>query len=285
MYKTIISSMDGGAKWSVLSNSFGPYELNFFGVAPVGGSTWIVVGGNNLRPSNQGVVLRTTDGGGIWDTVMYSPGRVVTAVSFANASIGYVAGDSIYRTTDGGATWRGMSPIPVSVQGISFKDPAVGTLVGSGGNVYRTRDSGTTWVQQQSNTNLDLRAVCFLDTSKGWAVGYRGIVLRTVNGGWGSPSSASDPVAGVPETYSLLSNYPNPFNPSTTITYELPRSSQVTLSVFDMLGREVSVLVNERRDAGIHEVKFDGANLASGVYLYRLQAADFTQTKRLLLLR
>jgi hypothetical protein len=57
------------------------------------------------------------------------------------------------------------------------------------------------------------------------------------------------------------------------------------LTVFDMLGREVSVLVNERRDAGVHEVKFDGSNLASGVYFYRLQAGDFVQSKRLLILK
>jgi hypothetical protein len=83
----------------------------------------------------------------------------------------------------------------------------------------------------------------------------------------------------------LLQNYPNPFNPSTTIKYELPKSAEVRLSVFDLLGREVSVLVNERKDAGVHEIKFDGSNLASGVYFYRLKAGDFTQSKRLLLLK
>jgi hypothetical protein len=89
----------------------------------------------------------------------------------------------------------------------------------------------------------------------------------------------------VPATYSLSQNYPNPFNPSTTIKFELPRSSEVRLSVFDMLGREVTTLVNEKRDAGVHEVKCDGSSLASGVYFYRLQAGEFTQTKPLLLLR
>ena len=89
----------------------------------------------------------------------------------------------------------------------------------------------------------------------------------------------------VPREFKLCQNYPNPFNPSTTIKYELPKSSMVTMSVYDMLGRQVSVLVDERRDAGVHEVKFEGPNLASGVYFYRLQAGDFTQTKRLLLLK
>jgi hypothetical protein len=85
--------------------------------------------------------------------------------------------------------------------------------------------------------------------------------------------------------FSLAQNYPNPFNPSTTIKFELQKSSQVTLSVFDVLGREVSVLVNERRDAGVHEVKLDASSLSSGVYFYRLQAGDFVQTRKLLLVR
>jgi hypothetical protein len=88
-----------------------------------------------------------------------------------------------------------------------------------------------------------------------------------------------------PDAFALDQNYPNPFNPSTSITYELPRASQVSLTVYDLLGRQVSVLVNERRDAGVHEVKFDGSNLASGVYFYRLQAGDFVQSKRLLILK
>jgi len=83
----------------------------------------------------------------------------------------------------------------------------------------------------------------------------------------------------------LDQNYPNPFNPSTTIKYELPKSSVVRVSVFDMLGRVVSVLVNERKDAGVHEVKFDDSNLASGVYVYRLAAGDFVQSKKMMILK
>ena len=66
-------------------------------------------------------------------------------------------------------------------------------------------------------------------------------------------------IGNVPAVYYLAQNYPNPFNPSTTIKYELPKSSVVRLSVYDMLGREVSVLVDERRNAGVHEVKFEGS--------------------------
>jgi len=66
---------------------------------------------------------------------------------------------------------------------------------------------------------------------------------------------------------------PNPFNPSTTIKYELPKTSEVTLSVYDLLGREVIALVNERREAGVHEVKFEASSLASGVYFYGLSVS------------
>jgi hypothetical protein len=93
-------------------------------------------------------------------------------------------------------------------------------------------------------------------------------------------SNTNNPVA-----FALDQNYPNPFNPSTTITYELPKTSDVRMSVFDMLGREVSVLVNERREAGVHDVKFDASGLSSGVYLYRLQAGSFVQTRKLMFVR
>ncbi len=89
----------------------------------------------------------------------------------------------------------------------------------------------------------------------------------------------------VPATCSLSQNYPNPFNPATTISYELPRASAVRLSVYDLLGREVEVLANERQEAGVYRVRFDASRLSSGVYLYQLRTAEQTQTRRMLLLR
>ena len=89
----------------------------------------------------------------------------------------------------------------------------------------------------------------------------------------------------MPQRWSVEQNYPNPFNPRATIKYGLPKSSVVKLGVYDILGREVSVLVNDRRDAGVYEVKFDGSNLASGVYFYRLQAGDFVQSKSRMILK
>jgi hypothetical protein len=85
--------------------------------------------------------------------------------------------------------------------------------------------------------------------------------------------------------FKLSQNYPNPFNPTTIISYQLPVSSQITLKVYDVLGREVATLVNERKAAGSYEATFDAGKLASGVYLYKLQAGEFVSTKKMLLVK
>ncbi|PIW99579.1 MAG: hypothetical protein COZ80_04605, partial [Ignavibacteria bacterium CG_4_8_14_3_um_filter_37_9] len=83
-----------------------------------------------------------------------------------------------------------------------------------------------------------------------------------------------------------LSNaFPNPFNPITTITYQLPKEGLVTLKIYDILGNEVRTLVNEQKEMGKYTVQFDASSLASGMYIYRLRANDYTSTKKMLLLK
>jgi hypothetical protein len=98
----------------------------------------------------------------------------------------------------------------------------------------------------------------------------------------GIPQSASvkEPVA-----FNLRQNYPNPFNPSTTISYSLPTNTIVTLRLYDLLGHEVKTLVNGQQTAGEHAVMVNGSSLASGVYFYRLQAGNFTATKKMMLVK
>ena len=89
----------------------------------------------------------------------------------------------------------------------------------------------------------------------------------------------------LPDSYNLAQNYPNPFNPVTTIKYSIPESGNVLLKVYDILGNEVATLINEERDRGIHSVDFDASRLSSGVYLYKLQAGSFVETKKMILLK
>jgi hypothetical protein len=98
-------------------------------------------------------------------------------------------------------------------------------------------------------------------------------------------TSAGGTSAGLPGTYQLIQNFPNPFNPSTTIRYGIPGRSHVTLTVFNALGEKVATLADGEEEAGYHQARLDGGSLASGVYFYTLKAGTYSETKRLILLK
>lgn len=125
------------------------------------------------------------------------------------------------------------------------------------------------------------------------------VVVEWIMGGAKETATTADvAVTGVPLKLELMQNYPNPFNPTTMIGYQIPVSGHVRLTVFDLLGREVAVLVDERKAAGRYEVRFDGSGLSSGVYFYRIRVQhpeavpsgrpgnrDLTEVRTLILLR
>ncbi len=97
-----------------------------------------------------------------------------------------------------------------------------------------------------------------------------------------SPKESS---TNLPTEFALGQNYPNPFNPSTTINYELPASNFVTLKIYDLVGKEVMTLVNEKLDAGRYSATFNGSNLASGMYFYKITAGEFTFVRKMVLIK
>jgi len=88
-----------------------------------------------------------------------------------------------------------------------------------------------------------------------------------------------------PVEFALLQNYPNPFNPVAIINYQLAKNSFVTLKVYDILGNEVSVLMNAEQPAGVYKTEFNGKNLVSGIYIYKLTAGNFTASKKMMILK
>ena len=97
--------------------------------------------------------------------------------------------------------------------------------------------------------------------------------------------SAEEDISSLPARYELQQNYPNPFNPNTVISYQIPVNSRVSLKVYDLLGREVATLVDERKAAGEHQVSLNASGFSSGVYIYRLKAGSFVNTKKMLLIK
>jgi hypothetical protein len=166
---------------------------------------------------------------------------------------------------------------------VSFTDANTGTAVGPPGTILRTTNGGSSWISQSSGTTNALFCVSFTDANTGTAVGPWGTIVRTNTGGVSAVKE--DFLSISPSRFRLMQNYPNPFNPSTTIQFSVPRSGVVSLTVCDLLGREVAVLVDGERPAGTYTFLWDATAMASGVYFYRLQAGEFMDVKKLLLLR
>jgi len=117
----------------------------------------------------------------------------------------------------------------------------------------------------------------------GTAVGDIGTILRTTNGGltYVKPTRMGD----APSQFVLEQNYPNPFNSSTIISFSMPLGSFVSLKVFDLLGREVGIIVSGEMPAGNYSRQWNSTNISSGIYFYRLQTDTYSETKKLVLLK
>jgi hypothetical protein len=113
---------------------------------------------------------------------------------------------------------------------------------------------------------------------------YSGNGFRCAQSAAQQVTSANRGAGDLPRDFALNQNYPNPFNPSTTISYSLPKAAIVSLRIFNALGQEVATLVNEQKEAGYYQVQWN-ANVSSGIYFYRLQAGEYVETKKMILLK
>lgn len=193
------------------------------------------------------------------------------------------ASDGIYLSSDYGITW----------DQIGLKDKQIISLVLSDTNFiaqtadgfYKSFDGGYNWsslyIGMDNIVNLDLCGDNLTALTRAPDYSYYKLWKRSFN----EIITTLKEEQLVAEKFSLSQNYPNPFNPSTTISFSLPKSENVELKVFDLLGREVAVLLNEYKPAGEHKVEFNAGELSSGIYFYQFKAGDFGQTKKLVLLR
>ncbi len=148
-------------------------------------------------------------------------------------------------------------------------------LVAQGLDVGQSADFLWTVVVSDGSDTLQVRTSFFDDFSAMFRVVTLERGLLTSN----------DFEEGTPNTFALEQNYPNPFNPTTNIKFALPKTADVTLTIYNMLGQKVNTLINEKMTSGFHVVPFDASNLSSGMYIYRIQAGSFTSTKKMLLIK
>ena len=234
-----------------------------------------------------GYILRTTDRGATWTGTDYPISGPLYGVCSVGRNVATVVGDLgvIYRTTNGGKSWVSQpSGTMMRLNAVWFVSDLHGVVVGDSGTMLITNNGGDTWNLVTKLTLKNLNAVCFSDVFRGYIVGEAGTIFSTAPGGIPMGVSENNGTT-VPLGFSLAQNYPNPFNGMTNLEFRVPTTGFVTLKVFDLLGREVSAIINEECHPGVYRVTWDASRLPSGVYFCRLQTHDFVQTKKMILLK
>lgn len=243
---------------------------------------WIVAGGN---------ICKTTNGGVNWNS---TNGIFFAAICFINNTTGFVGSDdgAISKTTNAGNNWFVIDSIISSLnpRNIMFVNDNTGYISAGYNQVYKTTDGGYNWSQQVINSsNNAIEYVHFINPNTGFAGGGNGAIYKTTTGGTVFVNNIS---TEVPSSYSLRQNYPNPFNPITKIKFDIasiPRwrgeGGWTSLKIYDITGREIQTLVNEKLQPGSYEVSFDGSALSSGVYFYKMTAGDYSKARRMIILK
>jgi photosystem II stability/assembly factor-like uncharacterized protein len=230
-------------------------------------------------------MIRSSDKGKTWSIVNNGmTSKYIMDFAMADTTIFAATGDAgIFRSTGHGADWtsmnNGLTSLNIQSLVICGKNIFAGTI---GGGVFVSTVGGTVWAPVNTGlTPTDIFCLAASTTDLYCATRFGGVWCRPLSEITGVKTQGNDS----PKQFSLRQNYPNPFNPITLIEYGLPMSSNVTLKIFDILGREVKTLIGERQNAGNHSVEFHAANLPSGVYFYRLEAGTYHDTKKMLLLK
>lgn len=233
-------------------------------------------------------IFRSTDNGDSWE---FSNAGLPEALVYAlavNAADHLFAGTGdhgVFRSTNNGDSWddlnigvdvRTVRALAINAAGHIFAGEA-----GVVGGTFRSLSNGDTWEPVKAGMPpTPVLALRFDSQNRIWA-GTDAGVFRSI----GNTTAVDEDRSIMPSSFALAQNFPNPFNPSTIIAFDLAQPTPVKLKVFDVTGREVAVLTNQVFQAGAHKIVFTPNGLAAGAYFYRIEAGEFAQTKKLTLLK
>jgi len=275
LYKTI----DWGNTWNIVYS--GPDLIYSFDFANE--NNGLIAGMSNFSPGYE-MVKSTSNGGESWELWGSYGYNTFWDIYCIDHNFGYAINDYYFFKT---SQEMRMNPIYVfqnvySLKKMFFINNQKGWIVSSdywprNSTIYASNDAGSNWSEEFEAT-YQLNGIYFLSENIGWAVGDSGSILKY--------NSISNTVEKnyITDFY-LFQNYPNPFNPNTTISYVIPEQTHVSLKVFEGLGKEVATLVNKEQSQGNYQVEFIATNQATGIYFYRINAGDFVETKKMILMK
>ncbi len=223
-------------------------------------------------------IYRTNNGGDSW-SVLIELGPSLESIKFISNDTGYAVYNSkVVKSINGGVSWFNV----LNTRDAAEVKTLAPNIIYSGS--YKSTNGGANWTFFKTRVQ-SIKSVLYLNENTGFIVGGSGAgILKTTDGG--EIISAINPISSnIPEGFSLKQNCPNPFNPTTKINFDLKNSAFAMLRVFDITGREVRTLVNEKLSTGSYSYDFNAVELPSGVYFYQLQADGFIETKKMILLK
>lgn len=231
-------------------------------------------------------IFRSTNGGVSYTEDLTPGGGIyMFGLRFNESGVGLVAGTGMSKSTNGGTNFHAHT-VPGAGNIDAIESVADNFWYIRGTKIYHSTDNGISWADQytapQSLFHMDFPDS--LGTSSnptGWAVGIGGHIHKMTSIVTGVTGNNSI----IPDRYSLSQNYPNPFNPVTKFEFELPVSSDVKISIYDISGRVVNDYSAENLSAGKYQYEFSGADLSSGVYFYKLVSDGFTAVRKMVLMK
>jgi hypothetical protein len=202
----------------------------------------------------------------------------------ANTGVASFSAGAIKNSTDGGVTWTTGTFTPTQtpfglrgILGTTYIWMSCGTT--TAGSIYRSTNNGVAFVSQISIPSNPAYCIGMNSINHGWAGTATGKIYRyTDNVGVGNPITT-------PTEFKLSQNYPNPFNPTTTIDFVLSNAGYVSLKVYDMMGKEVEILIDGVESAGSHQVIYNASKLSSGTYFYQMKSGEFKDTKTMVIVK
>lgn len=274
-----LKSTNSGINWSAYDIPGTDYKDIFF----LNSNTGFASGQN-------ATITRTTNGGINWNELTdfsnYMGDNALNSIRInPSTGLGFALGVDpfyAYKTTNHGANWSL----------ISFTYPQINGLTVSGNKIFacgdqnliiRSSNAGVNWTRHTSPQSNSINSIFSVDTNLVFACGNNGTVYKTTNGG-GSPVGINLQTTNADE-YELHQNYPNPFNPNTIISFNLPESGNVKLTVFTICGKTIYEIIDKYLNAGNYNFEFKAGNISSGVYFYRLQSGSYSITKKMILIK
>ncbi len=228
---------------------------------------------------SEGKIYSSNNGGTNWQMNSTPSSSHLKDIVFVTRELGFSCGDGdILRTLDGGITWQLIHSLPATQLRSLILNNGMLYAFGDNGKILMSSDSGDNWELGISPTSNNLYR-SFAINSVIYIVGQNGTLLRS------DDLTSIQQTSTLPKGYWLGQNYPNPFNPTTKIDYSLPTYSKVRISIYDVSGKEVEVLIDNNQSAGNHSIKFSGNNLSSGIYFYKLQIENFAEIKKMVLIK